>query len=135
MYVFSLKHTHIFIISCNFPIADSLALTAEFLGLASCTNNTTNTALTSNILPLATVGGVVVDNHSCNGVGGVGSVGGGGSGGGICSTNLESLNTNNTNTNSLAAAYMPLTPSSTQSSISPGTAANNTYDMFQVIKN
>lgn len=115
----------------NNSIADPLALTAEFLGLGNCSSNTT---LTSNILPLANVGGnIVKDNNSCNGVGvSISSIIGGG-GGGISSTNLESLNTNNSNSNALAAAYMPLTPSSTQSSISPGTTNSNTFDMFQVI--
>ncbi|KNC25092.1 hypothetical protein FF38_11861 [Lucilia cuprina] len=115
---------------------DPLALTAEFLGLGTRSTNPTNTALSSNILPLANVGGNVVvgggvDNNSCNGSGvgiSIGSVVGGC---GISSTNLEVLNTTNTNSNSLAAAYMPLTPSSTQSSISPGTTTNNTFDMFQ----
>ncbi|XP_065359210.1 cytoplasmic polyadenylation element-binding protein [Calliphora vicina] len=108
---------------------DPLSLTAEFLGLGSRSTNATNTALTSNILPLANVGGVVVDNNSCNGVGvGIGSVVGGCGSVGISSTNLEALNTNS---NALAAAYMPLTPSSTQSSISPGTTTSNTFDMFQ----
>lgn len=115
----------------NNSIADPLALTAEFLGLGNCSSNTT---LTSNILPLANVGGnIVKDNNSCNGVGvSISSIIGGG-GGGISSTNLETLNTNNSNSNALAAAYMPLTPSSTQSSISPGTTNSNTFDMFQVI--
>ncbi|KAM7359427.1 polyadenylation element binding protein orb isoform 1-T2 [Cochliomyia hominivorax] len=132
----------------NSTLNDPLALTAEFLGLGNCT---TNTALTSNILPLANVGGsggsnggVIVDNNSCNGVVGIGSMVGsvvgsrGGGSGGISSTNLDSLNTNNANTNTLASAagagagaYMPLTPSSTQSSISPGTTTSNTFDMFQ----
>ncbi|XP_059219012.1 uncharacterized protein DDB_G0283357 isoform X2 [Stomoxys calcitrans] len=46
--------------------------------------------------------------------------------------NNSNSGSNNSNANALAAAYMPLTPSSTQSSISPGTStAGNSYDMFQ----
>lgn len=125
---------------CNF-IADPLALTAEFLGLGSCTNSVANTsALTSNILPLANVGsgggGIGGDNNSCTVVGMGNVMAGCGSGvsvgGALSHTNLDALKTNSSNSNSLAAAYMPLTPSSTQSSISPGNATSNPYDMFQV---
>ncbi|XP_073815526.1 polyadenylation element binding protein orb isoform X2 [Musca autumnalis] len=130
---------------------DPIALTAEFLGLD---NRTTNpTTMTNNILNLGNVGssstsssssaavvGKVCATVGANGIGRI-AVGIGGGGGGVnnsSSSNGPSLQTNidvlncNGNANALAAAYMPLTPSSTQSSISPGTATTgNSYDMFQ----
>ncbi|XP_075147834.1 polyadenylation element binding protein orb [Haematobia irritans] len=129
---------------------DPIALTAEFLGLASRSNPTT-TPMTNNILNLGSVGSSSVDVKPCgNGVVVGGSVatsnlaiGSGHSSAAISSNanvvngslsnNIEVLNCNNSNNaNALAAAYMPLTPSSTQSSISPGTStAGNSYDMFQ----
>lgn len=107
---------------------------AEFLGLGSRLTNPSNTTLTSNILPLANVGGNgIADNSNCNRGVGIGNVSGVAThvGGGCGTTNLESLNTTN-NTNTLVAGYMPLTPSPTQSSISPGTSNSTAFDMFQV---
>lgn len=138
--------------SSNFIfIADPIALTAEFLGLGSRSNPTT---MTNSILNLGGVGvlsatdnsnksGSVIGNNMVLGGTGTGHVGSGGSSNnGITSssnvvigiaTNTDVLNCNSSNANALAAAYMPLTPSSTQSSISPGTStAGNSYDMFQV---
>ena len=109
---------------------------AEFLGLGSRLTNPSNTTLTSNILPLANVGGnCITDNSNCNGGVGIGNVSGVAVhvGGGCGTTNLESLNTTNS-TNTLGAGYMPLTPSPTQSSISPGTSNSTAFDMFQVKK-
>lgn len=133
-------------------IADPIALTAEFLGLGSRSNPTT---MTNSILNLGGVGvvsatdssnksGSVIGNNMVLGGTGTGHVGSGGSSNngiisssnvvtGIAATNIDVLNCNSSNANALAAAYMPLTPSSTQSSISPGTStAGNSYDMFQV---
>ncbi|XP_058983046.1 myb-like protein P isoform X2 [Musca domestica] len=134
---------------------DPIALTAEFLGLDNrSTNPTTATTMTNNILNLANVGnststssssiiGKVCGAVGANGIGRMAAITGVGGGvnasssttsacnGTSLQTNIDVLNCNG-NANALAAAYMPLTPSSTQSSISPGTTATgNTFDMFQ----
>lgn len=108
---------------------------AEFLGLGNRLTNPSNTTLTMYV-----GGNGVADNSNCNGIG-IGNVtsisthvGGVCGNAGMHTTKLDALNTaNNTNPNTLVGAYMPLTPSPTQSSISPGTSNSNAFDMFQVI--
>uniref|UniRef100_A0A1B0FMU8 RRM domain-containing protein n=1 Tax=Glossina morsitans morsitans TaxID=37546 RepID=A0A1B0FMU8_GLOMM len=128
---------------------DSLAMTVDFLGLNTGPNNNSgnNSQTHTNGCSSAHSGLSLSNNILAIGGGGINANGGNGNNS-SCNASLSATatmaadslahNANTMTTNAAiaaaaaaaATAYMPLTPSSTQSSISPGTSTANSYDMF-----